>query len=158
MYPPPPPPLLAAVWSFRMWKGLPQERKGEPGSIVSCSSCFFVLWKCFAVLRCSPAYANRSKPCFLFRVSCSSCFLSYKMFCGFALLTCVSQWEQALSPVFKSRAYKLVGYLLGWIRNFAIRNFAKFRTQKLFRISRNFYFISRNFAKFRDRISRNFAK
>jgi hypothetical protein len=38
------------------------------------------------------------------------------------------------------------GFLVGWIRIFVIRNFTKFRTKNSFRISRNFLFISRNFA------------
>jgi hypothetical protein len=40
------------------------------------------------------------------------------------------------------------GQQVGWIRNFAIRNFEKFRTKNSFRISQNFQL-------FRDRLSRN---
>jgi hypothetical protein len=49
-------------------------------------------------------------------------------------------------------------FRLGWIWNFALRNFAKFCTKNYFCISWNFHFILRNFAKYFRNISRNRTK
>jgi hypothetical protein len=68
-----------------------------------------------------------------------------------------SKSDKTLIMIFNYNCYTAdILDLLGWIRNFAIRKFAKFRTFLISRnFANNFHFY---FAKFRERRSQNFAK